>query len=70
MWGEVHAPQAPPSSRHWKVELGLDELKLKLALVAVVEAGGAAVIVVSGGAVSIVNVRLALWPWLPALSDC
>src|SRR5262249_49391842 len=39
--GDVHAAKAPPSIEHWKVAPVGDEVKLKLALVLVVENAGA-----------------------------
>ena len=53
--GLVQAAKAAPSSEHWKVEPALLEVKLKLALVWFVVAGGLAVIVVSGGVRSMVQ---------------
>jgi hypothetical protein len=54
-WGELQAANAPSSSEHWKVEPGSLAVKLKLALVLEVCAGGDAVIVVSGADVSTVH---------------
>ena len=48
----MHATQAPPSSLQPKVEPDSLELKVKLAVVAVVLAGGPALIAVCGGEVS------------------
>jgi hypothetical protein len=50
--GETQAVHAPPSSRQAKLEPGFDEVKLKLALVAVLDAAGPAVIDVVGGVAS------------------
>ena len=52
----MQALKAAPSSAHWNVEPLFVEVKLKLALVAVVGLVGLEVIVVSGGAVSTVQV--------------
>jgi hypothetical protein len=45
----LQAVNAAPSSEHLKLELGAEEMKLKLASLAVVVAAGPAVMVVSGG---------------------
>jgi hypothetical protein len=55
----VHAPQAPPSSRHSNVEPPWVALKEKLAFAEPLGSLGCAVIVVSGAVVSIVQVKLA-----------
>jgi hypothetical protein len=52
----VQAPYVPASSLHWKLEPDSLEVKLKLALVEVVELAGAAVMVVFGAVVSLVVV--------------
>ena len=58
-----------PSSLHSKVLPALVAVKLKVALVLLVRAGGAAVMVVSGAVVSIVQVKLAgVASTLPAVS--
>jgi hypothetical protein len=59
--GVTHAAYAPASSAHENVDPGSVEVNVKLALVlvVVVPAVGPPVIVVSGGTVSIVQVRLA-----------
>lgn len=57
--GDVQAEYRAPSRLHWNVEPASLELKLKLAEVELVTAGGADVIVVSGGAVSTVQAWLA-----------
>ena len=54
----VHAVQAAPSRRHSNVEPLLEEVNANVALVAVVDAGRPELIVVCGGTVSIVKVRL------------
>jgi hypothetical protein len=54
----VHAPHVPPSIRHWNVEPPSLELKVKAADVEAVGSVGFEPIVVWGGVVSIVNVRL------------
>jgi hypothetical protein len=55
---------------HSNVEAAAEEVKLNVALVAVVEAAGPPVIVVVGAVAFTVNVRLALCPVFPAASDC
>ena len=55
----MHALQAPPSSRHSKVEPPWLALKEKLAAAEPLGSLGCAVIVVSGATVSIVQVKLA-----------
>ena len=52
----MHGAKAAPSSEHAKLEPPSLDVKLKLALVEFVAAGGAEVIVVSGAVVSIVQV--------------
>jgi hypothetical protein len=64
----VQALKPPPSSWHWKLEPVSVEVKLKLALVALVGLAGFAVIVVSGGVLSMTTVRFAESRELPALS--
>ena len=77
----MQAAKAPPSRLHWKLDPASVEVKLKLAEVEFVTAGGADVIVVSGAVKSIVHVWLAgtasMFPaesiartwnvWLPAV---
>ena len=53
--GEVQAPQAPPSTRHSKVEPGSSLLNVKVGVVSSSSAGGALSIVVAGAVVSIVT---------------
>ena len=48
----MHEPQAPASSRHWKVEPDSDELNVKLAEELVDVPEGPELIVVFGGVVS------------------
>ena len=55
----MQAAKEPASSLHAKVLLAFVAVKLKLALVPFVGAGGLAVMVVSGAVVSIVQVKLA-----------
>ena len=64
----MHAPQAPPSIRHWNVELPSLEEKLKVAPVALVGFDGEESIVVCGAVRSIVKVRLFGVSTLPATS--
>ena len=59
VWPLAQALKAAPSSRHWKLLPVSLDVKLKLALVWFVGDGGAEVIVVCGGVVSIVHVWLA-----------
>jgi hypothetical protein len=67
-FGLAQLAKAAPSSAHWKVEPVSVAVKEKLALVDVVGLAGFAVIVVSGAAVSIVQVLDAAAPVLPAAS--
>jgi hypothetical protein len=55
----VQAAKAAPSRLHWNVEPTSVEVKLRLADVELLTAGGADVMVVSGAARSIVHVWLA-----------
>ena len=55
----MQAPNAAPSSLHSKVLPALVAVKLKVALVLLVRAGGFAVMVVSGAVVSMVQLKLA-----------
>ena len=57
--GEVHAANAAPSIEHSKSAAGSSAVNVKLALELVVVAGGAVPIVVSGAAVSILQVYMA-----------
>ena len=63
--------KAPPSSLHSKVLLASVDVKLKLALVLLVVAGGLALMFVSGGVVSgppppaavmVISLRAGVWP--------
>jgi hypothetical protein len=54
--GELQAPSRPPSTWQRKVELGFDEVKVKVAVEELVGSAGCAVIVVSGVDVSTVQV--------------
>jgi hypothetical protein len=56
---DVHGEYAVPSRLHWNVELGFELVKEKVALASDVVPLGPAVIVVRGGAVSMVQVRVA-----------
>ena len=58
-FGEEQVAKAPESRLHWKVEPGSLEEKPKLGEGLVVVPVGPEVIVVSGGVVSTVNVRVA-----------
>jgi hypothetical protein len=53
--GDAQVTAAPPSSWHWKVEFGFDEVNVKLGAGSFDGSGGVAVIVVSGGTVSTVQ---------------
>jgi hypothetical protein len=67
--GDVQADHDPPSIRHSKLDPASDEVNEKLAPVAFVGSVGCAVIEVFGGAVSIVQVKLAgVASVLPAVS--
>jgi hypothetical protein len=64
----VHAPQEPPSSRHWKLEPPSLALNVKSASAELVGSPGFESIVVCGAVVSTVNVRLTgVWTF-PAAS--
>ena len=67
--GELHEPQAPPSTRHANVEPVSVAVNENVGVLSVVVPVGPAVIVVSGGVVSTVNDRLAgVGSVLPAAS--
>src|SRR6266511_4297811 len=69
VWGLVQETQLPLSTRHWKLELGSLELKLKLGVAFPDGLEGLASIVVSGAVRSTVQVWLAgVWSALPAWS--
>ena len=55
--GVVQAAKVPASTRHWKVESAWLEVKENVGVLSFVGPDGPAVIVVSGGVVSTVNVR-------------
>jgi hypothetical protein len=57
-FGETHAAQPPPSSRHWNPD-GSDASKVKVASVSDVVPDGPDVIVVCGPVVSTVQLRIA-----------
>ena len=74
MWvapGPEQGPKlaVPVSIEHSKVEPASVEWKAKLGVVSLVVPCAAESMIVSGG-VSMVKVWGALWPVLPALSDC
>jgi hypothetical protein len=48
VFGEVHASRTP-SSQHWKVEPGVSEVKVKVAVVLSLSSGGKPWIVTTGG---------------------
>ncbi len=56
----MQAAKAPPSRLHWKLEPASLALKLKLAALVLLGLAGPALIVVSGGAVSSVKLRVAV----------
>jgi hypothetical protein len=69
--GLVQAANGPPSSLHSKAatpDHASVPLKLKLALELLLEFAGWLVIVVSGGVVSTIQVKLASGPTLPSVS--
>ncbi len=68
MWPLAQLPQTPPSIRHSNVELPSLELNVKVADAEPEGLEGFVSIVVCGGVVSIVNVRLDGVSTLPAAS--
>src|ERR671923_278204 len=69
VWGEEHGSKLPESSWHSNVALGSSEEKVNVASVEVVVPEGPESIVVSGAAVSTVQVRVSgVWSVLPAAS--
>jgi hypothetical protein len=69
VYGDVHAVKDAASMRHWNVALASGEEKLKVGVLSAVGPTGPAVMVVSGGIVSTVKLRLdAVWSMIPTWS--